>query len=205
MQYTPLPIPGLPTRVVNLIVIHCSATQSGKALSVDAIDAMHKARGFARTPLAVRAFNPQRPHIGYHYFVDINGTVHTGRHVDEVGAHAANFNTRSIGICMAGGVERDGQYTYAQWDALAALVTDIATQYHIHLAPPTRHYNGMQSYTETDGICGHRDLSPDKDGDGLVEPFEWLKTCPGFDVRYWLKNGLWPESKNIFKGDQAHV
>lgn len=199
MQYTPLPIPGLPTRVVNLIVIHCSATQSGKALSVDAIDAMHKARGFARNPLAVRAFNPQRPHIGYHYFIDINGTVHTGRHVDEVGAHAASFNARSIGICMAGGVERDGQYTYAQWDALAALVTDLATQYHIPLAPPTRHYNGMQSYTETDGICGHRNLSPDKDGDGLVEPFEWLKTCPGFDVRYWLKNGLWPESKNIFK------
>jgi N-acetylmuramoyl-L-alanine amidase len=193
MKYTSAPITGLPARVVNLIVIHCSATESGKSLSVEAIDAMHKARGFARGPLAVRAFNPQLAHIGYHFFIDVKGNVHTGR-------HAANFNARSIGICMAGGVERDGQYTYAQWDALAALVTDLATQYHIPLAPPTRHYNGMQSYTETDGICGHRDLSPDKDGDGLVEPFEWLKTCPGFDVRYWLKNGLWPEAKNIFKG-----
>lgn len=200
MTYTPAPISGLPARAVNLIVIHCSATQSGKPLRVEAIDAMHAQRGFARSPLAVRAFNSQLPHIGYHFFIGVDGIVYTGRHVDEVGAHAANFNARSIGICMAGGVERDGQYTTAQWDALAALVTELANHYHIPLAPPTRHYNGMQSYTETDGICGHRDLSPDKDGDGLVEPFEWVKTCPGFDVRAWLKNGLYPQPQNIFKG-----
>lgn len=199
MQYIPDIIPGLAARVVNLIVIHCSATQSGKQLSVGAVDAMHSARSFARSPLAVRAYNPQLPHIGYHFFIGIDGAVHSGRHVDEVGAHAASFNARSISICMAGGVERDGQYTHAQWDALAALVAEIATHYQIPLAPPTRHYNGLQSYIETDGICGHRDLSPDKDGDGLIEPFEWIKTCPGFDVHYWLKNGMWPEPKNIFK------
>jgi hypothetical protein len=29
---------------------------------------------------------------------------------------------------------------------------------------------------------GHRDWSPDLDHDGKVEPHEWLKMCPCFDV-----------------------
>ena len=31
-------------------------------------------------------------------------------------------------------------------------------------------------------ICGHRDLSPDRNGDGVVEPEEWVKECPCFEV-----------------------
>lgn len=197
MQYTHRPLPGIPARAIDLIVIHCSATVSGQALSVQAIDDMHKARGFVRSPLAVRAFSPTLAHIGYHFFIGIDGVVHEGRHPDEIGAHAASFNSRSIGICMAGGVERDGKYTHAQWDALAELVSALSRCYGVPLAPPTRHYSG-DSYTEVNGICGHRALSPDKDGDGLVEPFEWLKTCPGFDVSQWLKNGLFPAAINIF-------
>jgi N-acetylmuramoyl-L-alanine amidase len=30
---------------------------------------------------------------------------------------------------------------------------------------------------------GHRDLSLDLDGDGTVEPEEWTKACPCFDVK----------------------
>ena len=32
-------------------------------------------------------------------------------------------------------------------------------------------------------ICGHRDLYPDKDCDGVVEPHEWIKMCPCFDAK----------------------
>lgn len=42
----------------------------------------------------------------------------------------------------------------------------------------------------TDCMDGHRDLSPDIDGDGVVERHEWLKTCPGFDVAAWLASGM---------------
>ena len=31
-------------------------------------------------------------------------------------------------------------------------------------------------------ICGHRDLSPDLNGDGRIGPEEWTKQCPCFDV-----------------------
>lgn len=39
-------------------------------------------------------------------------------------------------------------------------------------------------------IVGHRDLSPDKDGDGVVERHEWLKRCPNFDVSSWVKTSF---------------
>jgi len=31
-------------------------------------------------------------------------------------------------------------------------------------------------------ICGHRDFSPDLNGDGLITPDEWVKACPCFEV-----------------------
>jgi hypothetical protein len=31
-------------------------------------------------------------------------------------------------------------------------------------------------------VLGHRDLSPDKDKDGQVEPHEWVKMCPCFNA-----------------------
>ena len=31
-------------------------------------------------------------------------------------------------------------------------------------------------------VCGHRDLSPDRNGDGRISPEEWVKECPCFEV-----------------------
>ncbi|MBP0439454.1 peptidoglycan-binding domain-containing protein [Tianweitania sediminis] len=36
--------------------------------------------------------------------------------------------------------------------------------------------------------CGHRDLSPDRNGNGIIEPFEHLKACPVFDVIPWAES-----------------
>ena len=46
-------------------------------------------------------------------------------------------------------------------------------------------------------ICGHRDLSPDINGDGTIEPNEWLKTCPGFTVADWLAGDMAPLAGHI--------
>lgn len=32
-------------------------------------------------------------------------------------------------------------------------------------------------------VCGHRDLSLDLNGNGEIEPEEWIKACPCFDVK----------------------
>jgi hypothetical protein len=36
-------------------------------------------------------------------------------------------------------------------------------------------------------VCGHRDLSPDKNGNGEIEPEEWMKACPCFDAEEEFK------------------
>ena len=37
-------------------------------------------------------------------------------------------------------------------------------------------------------VVGHRDLSPDLNNDGIINPNEWTKYCPGFDAKNEYKN-----------------
>jgi N-acetylmuramoyl-L-alanine amidase len=196
-------------RLISLIVIHCSATPSGRAISsgvagkitaADVIDSWHKARGFQRADAAVQAFNPHLHHIGYHYVIDVTGQVFTGRALDEVGAHAANFNANSVGICMVGGIETAARYTPAQWKALKNLVLMQAHRLRVPLCRPLRttEKDAPAGFRVTAGVCGHRDLSPDKNADGEIKSNEWLKTCPGFDVNACLANTLEPLPAHVF-------
>lgn len=151
-------------RPIDLIVIHCSATPNGRWTTAIDIDRWHDDRGFERSNQWREKWNPDLKAIGYHFVIYTNGAIATGRHLDEIGAHAGGHNKASIGICMIG----TDRYTVEQWRELDALVAKLHTRY-----PAAR-------------ILGHRDLSPDLDGDGIIEPHEWLKTCPGFDVGKWL-------------------
>jgi N-acetyl-anhydromuramyl-L-alanine amidase AmpD len=144
----------------DLIVLHCSATRASQPVTAAQIREWHLARGWSD--------------IGYHRVVRRDGTVEAGRALDAVGAHVAGFNARSVGICLVGGLDdRTGApadtFTPAQWASLRALVTELLRRY------------------PNAGITGHRDLSPDRDGDGVVGPHEWLKNCPCFDARAWAR------------------
>ena len=147
---------------IDAIVIHCSASRAGQDLRAADIDKMHKERGFAM--------------IGYNYVIDLDGTVETGRPLTRDGAHCntaglsgKSYNKHSIGICYIGGLDRDGNpadtRTVAQKVALDDLVHRLIQEYPIV------------------EVIGHRDASPDKDGDGVVEQNEWIKQCPCFDAR----------------------
>jgi N-acetylmuramoyl-L-alanine amidase len=182
-------LPKLPARIeraVSTIVIHCSASPSGQWIgpslfidSASVIDAWHRARGFHRSLGARALFNARLGSIGYHYVVDLDGMLWTGRHLDEVGAHVLGHNANSIGICLVGGKEREAAYTNAQWVVLAQLVEQL------------------QAAIAGTRVVGHRDLSPDANGDGRLQSFEWLKTCPGFDVAQWLAGGMAPLAGHI--------
>lgn len=193
-------------RRVDLIVIHCSATPNDRTLfsgsgpslrtPLDEIDAWHRQRRFLRSHPESAHFNPRHRSVGYHFIIARNGAVFTGRHEDEVGAHAASFNVSSIGICLVG----TDAYTPAQWAWLKSTVPTIAARHGVPLQMPAREVDrraGGPGYREVNGICGHRDLSPDGNGNGLVEPFEWLKTCPGFSVGDWLAGGMEPLSGHV--------
>lgn len=125
------------TRKVHTIVIHESDTPTGRETTAHDIDQWHRARGWFRSEVHRKAYNPTLTSIGYHYVIRIDGTVETGRHPDEIGAHVAGHNADSIGICLVG----CGQYTPAQWDTLADLVNNLIGTY------------GLNT-----GVCGHRDF-----------------------------------------------
>ncbi|KAA6209005.1 N-acetylmuramoyl-L-alanine amidase [Avibacterium paragallinarum] len=176
---------------ITKIVIHCSATQNGKPLgnkdlsAAQIIDSWHAKRGFKRNPINTRHFNPHLPHIGYHFVVDVDGTVETARQEGENGAHVKGHNAHSLGICLVGGISIDGKnygrYTAKQWYALHKLLRELEAKY-----PEAR-------------ICGHRDLSPDLNGDGTITPNEWLKACPCFDVWEWLDSEQIINQEHLFK------
>lgn len=205
---TPAPSPA--QRTINLLVIHCSATRSGGVLqrglagqkayqnASALIDGWHAERGFARAAAAVKSFNPALPHIGYHWMIDLDGSVHTGRHPHEPGAHAKGHNAHSLGVCLVGGAEPVGRYTPAQWKALKTLVLSQTYAWRINLNAPLRNGDLL-----LDGVCGHRDLSPDTNGNGVAESREWLKTCPGFSVADWLRNRLEPLAQHVFTAAAA--
>lgn len=147
---------------IDAIVIHCSATREGQDVRASDIDKWHKERGFAM--------------IGYNYVIDLDGKVEVGRPLTRDGAHCNTaglsgqaYNKHSIGICYVGGLDRNGKAkdtrTFAQKKAMVALVYELMDKYPIV------------------EVIGHRDASPDKDGNGVITPNEWIKQCPCFDVR----------------------
>ena len=82
-------------RKISEIIVHCAATPEGKAFTVADIDAWHRKRGFRC--------------IGYHFVIYLDGSVHEGRAIEEVGAHCLGHNANSIGICYIGGCATNGK------------------------------------------------------------------------------------------------
>ena len=151
---------GMADRRIKKIVIHCTATREGQAHTAKDIDSWHRLRGWDG--------------IGYHWVVQLDGTIEKGRDEARPGSHVKGHNADSIGVVYVGGLAANGQTpkdTRApeQKRALKSLMITLQAKY-----PGT-------------SVLGHRDLSPDLDGDGVVERHEWLKDCPCFDVAAWLR------------------
>lgn len=113
---------GHTKRVVNEIILHCSATPEGKDYTINQIKTWHLQRGFSD--------------IGYHYIIYRDGTINAGRDIDIVGAHCTNHNSHSIGICYIGGCTPDGKTskdtrTDAQKASLVKLVKELMVKYHL--------------------------------------------------------------------------
>lgn len=129
-------------RAIKEIIIHCADTPEGRDDKAADIDRWHKQRGFDR--------------IGYHYVIDLDGTIEYGREQDCIGAHCQGHNTNSIGICYIGGADRDtlkpkDTRTDEQKASLVLLLKYLRQRY-----PDAK-------------IYGHRDFSD--------------KPCPCFDAK----------------------
>lgn len=107
-------------RTIKEIIIHCTATPEGRAVSVADVTAWHKQRGFNT--------------IGYHYLIGLNGELWKGRNELTIGAHCIGHNSYSIGVCYVGGLAIDGKTakdtrTGAQKVSLEKLIRELKLKY----------------------------------------------------------------------------
>lgn len=143
-------------RTIKYIVVHCSGNTANSKITAKDIKDFHvKKRGFSD--------------IGYHYVVRTDGVVELGRPCNVPGAHVKGHNKYSIGVCYVGGIDIHGKpadtRNEIQKKALDKLITDL-------------HFSFPDAL-----ICGHRDFSKDLNGDGIISPEEWIKSCPCFDAK----------------------
>lgn len=137
-----------------MLVWHCTATPEGEEHTVKEIDGWHRARGFKK--------------VGYHRVIHLDGTVSEGRSEEEVGAHVAGHNVGSIGYSYVGGVDKNGKPKDTRTDDQKTTMLGLTER-------AIAKYNLKR-------VLGHRDLSPDLDGDGEIEAYEWIKVCPCFEA-----------------------
>ena len=143
-------------RKIDTIIIHCTATREGQDVHASDVDKWHKERGFQM--------------IGYNYLIDLDGTVETGRPMTMSGAHTKGWNSRSVGVCYVGGLDKQGNPKDTRTPAQKKALNDLV-------------YKLLDKYPDVTRIIGHRDTSPDLNGDGKITPNEWIKACPCFDVQ----------------------
>ncbi|WP_418697833.1 N-acetylmuramoyl-L-alanine amidase [Bacteroides sp.] len=141
-------------RFINLIVVHCSASRYDRCYTENDLTTDHLRRGFSGA--------------GYHFYIRKDGSIKSLRPMEKPGAHARGYNANSVGICYEGGLDGHGRpadtRTPFQKHSLRVLVMMLLRDY-----PEAR-------------LCGHRDLSPDLNHNGEIEPEEWIKECPCFDA-----------------------
>ena len=147
-------------REIDLIVVHCSATKEGETLSAQELHSLHTrpksegGKGWSDT--------------GYHYYYTRDGQEHVCRPIERQGAHVRGHNKTSVGLSYEGGLDANGipedTRTGFQKDAMSIRIRKLRNEF----GPIP--------------VVGHRDLSPDKNGDGTIDASERLKECPCYDA-----------------------
>ncbi|AFR36553.1 N-acetylmuramoyl-L-alanine amidase [Riemerella anatipestifer] len=144
-------------RTIKYIVLHCTATS--QTTTIESI------KRFWREKLGWK-------NVGYHYIIKADGEIVQLADLNTISNGVKGHNRYSVHIAYIGGVEKGkavDNRTVHQKASQVKLLRELQAKY------PTAE------------ILGHRDLSPDLNGDGIISPHEWTKECPSFDVKQWLK------------------
>lgn len=140
-------------RNIKYIFVHCTASQ--QTATVQQILKEFTQRGW-RIP-------------GYHYIVDPKGMLTQLVAEDRISNGVKGYNAESINVAYIGGIDSKKKAidnrTPEQKKTLLNILTRLKQKYP----------NAI--------IMGHRDISPDKNHNGIVDPWERIKECPCFDAK----------------------
>lgn len=103
--------------------------------------------------------------VGYNKIIEADGKVTELAKPESITNGVAGKNSKSYHICWIGGQNGKDNRTDEQKESLINEIK-IARK----LFPKAK-------------IVGHRDLSKDLNSDGIIQPNEWTKLCPGFDAK----------------------
>lgn len=141
-------------RTINRIFVHCTASWQNTT-TMESLKAEFKQKGWK---------NP-----GYHWVIFPNGKIVQMLPEEQVANGVKGYNAHSIHVAWVGGIDSThpkgiDNRTKNQKQALFDLLTKLKLR-----------YRNAQ-------IMGHRDISPDLNHNGVVDPWERIKECPCFDA-----------------------
>jgi N-acetyl-anhydromuramyl-L-alanine amidase AmpD len=146
-------------RTIKRIFVHCTASHQNNT-TVESLKREFKNKGWK---------NP-----GYHYVIFPDGKVVNMLSEDLVSNGVQGYNSTAINVAYVGGIDSKGKAvdnrTEEQKKTLIAVLNVLKLNYPKAI------------------ILGHRDISPDKNGNGVVDPWERIKECPCFNAKEEYKN-----------------
>jgi N-acetylmuramoyl-L-alanine amidase len=159
-------------RKIKYIILHCTA--SPQTQTIEAI------QNYWRTSLGWKS-------PGYHFIIKPDGEAVELLSIEKPSNGVKGFNSNSINISYIGGVEVSKSINSAGKiiNVLGKAVDNRTPEQIQTMIDLIKKFKAMFPTAE---VKGHRDFSPDKNRDGIIQPSEWMKTCPSFSVAEWLKS-----------------
>lgn len=141
-------------RRITRIFVHCTASYQ-RSTTEQTLRSEFKRKGWR---------NP-----GYHYVVKPDGGIIFMHPEEKVANGVSGYNEHSIHVAWIGGVDEAhpkgiDNRTGAQKLALFDLLVKLKRKYRDAV------------------IMGHRDISPDLNHNGIIDPWEYVKACPCFNA-----------------------
>jgi N-acetylmuramoyl-L-alanine amidase len=141
-------------RDITRIFVHCTASWQ-ESTTVESLKEEFRRKGWT---------NP-----GYHWVVFPDGKVVNLLQERYIANGVKGYNSKSVHVAWVGGIDKEhpkgtDNRTDKQKLALFDLLTKLKLKYRSAM------------------IMGHRDISPDLNHNGVIDPWERIKNCPCFDA-----------------------
>lgn len=145
-------------RKIDYIAVHCTA--GSQKATVRDLELEFKRKGWK---------NP-----GYHYVVMADGKIHQLLDTEKVSNGVKGFNSVTVNVAYTGGIDAKGNPTDNRTEEQKASLRKLLKL--------------LKGKFPDAVIQGHRDFSPDKNGNGVVDAWERIKACPCFNAKTEYKD-----------------